>query len=391
MNLGFLLDSGSRSAGGLFDATRRLAQSLLTDGDHVTTFCTSDDHIAEDAAQWPPVKLQVHARRFPAMWGYAPTLPSALLAADLDVLMTHGLWQYCSVASLAWQRKTRRPLIIHPHGMLDPWAMKHSQGKKRLASLLYERAHLRSAACLRALCAPEAEAIRTLGLRNSVCIIPNGVDLPDVTVSRPAPWGDHARGRHVLLYLGRLHPKKNLPALLDAWSALQRDASQMNARDWTLVIAGWDQGGHEAALRQRAQALGLSADAVHFPGPLFGESKAAAYQHASAFILPSLSEGLPMVVLEAWAHALPVLMTDACNLPVGFTTGSAWRITTDSSGIQQGLIDLISRTDQERRTAGENGRALVADHFSWQKVGAQMREVTQWLVDGTAAPASLFP
>lgn len=391
MNLGFLLDSGSRNAGGLFDATRRLAQSLHTDGDRVTAFCTSDDRIAEDAAQWPPVPLQAHTRRFPARWGYAPTLPSALLAADVDVLMTHGLWQYCSVASLTWQRKTQRPLIIHPHGMLDPWAMQNSSWKKRLASLLYERAHLRSAACLRALCVPEAEAIRALGLRNPICVIPNGVDLPDLTVARAVPWADRVRRPHVLLYLGRLHPKKNLPALLEAWSALQRDVSQPNARDWALVIAGWDQGGHEAALRQQTQSLGLSSDDVHFPGPLFGDAKSAAYQHASAFILPSLSEGLPMVVLEAWAHALPVLMTEACNLPVGFTTGAAWRITPEASGIQQGLTELLAHTDQERQFAGEKGHALAADHFSWQQVGAQMREVTHWLVRGTFAPSSIFP
>jgi glycosyltransferase involved in cell wall biosynthesis len=77
-----------------------------------------------------------------------------------------------------------------------------------------------------------------------------------------------------------------------------------------------------------------------FLGPLFGQEKDAAYRACDGFILPSLSEGLPMAVLEAWAHAKPVMLTPECNLPEGFTAEAAsnwndarpncrWSKTTD--------------------------------------------------------------
>ncbi len=74
-----------------------------------------------------------------------------------------------------------------------------------------------------------------------------------------------------------------------------------------------------------AKGLGIEAT-VTFPGALFGEDKRAAFHYCDGFILPSLSEGLPMVLLEAWACGKPVLMTPQCNLPEGFDAGAAVRI-----------------------------------------------------------------
>ena len=312
MKIGMVTDSCSRNAGGLFESVRRLSQSIRHRTREVVVFGVEDKHTRADLHEWQPMTVHVHERKFPQFWGYAPGLEASLLESDLDVLMTHGIWQYASVATLQWHRKTGRPHVIHPHGMLDPWALKNSWWKKQLAARLYENANLHGSACLRALCESEAESMRAYGLTNPICVIPNGIDLPDTTIQHPSPWADKADGRKVLLYLGRLHPKKNIKPLIQAWAAMQKETAA--AKDWALAIVGWDQNGHEDELKSKVCELGVE-DSVFFPGPLFGEAKAAAYQHASAFVLPSLSEGLPMVVLEAWAYALPVLMTDACNLP----------------------------------------------------------------------------
>src|SRR5476651_1830242 len=123
--------------------------------------------------------------------------------------MTHGLWMYPTMVALAWHQRTRRPFIINPHGMLDSWAINNSYWKKRIAGFFHENAGLRKAACLRALCPSEASSIRAYGLRNPICVIPNGMDLPGESVASPPPWeGRVAVGRKILLYLGRIHPKK---------------------------------------------------------------------------------------------------------------------------------------------------------------------------------------
>jgi poly(glycerol-phosphate) alpha-glucosyltransferase len=269
--------------------------------------------------------------------------------------------------------------------MLEKWALNNSKWKKRIAAILYEDRHLRQAACLRALCDAEAQSIRDYGLGNPVCVIPNGIDLPDSPVARSAPWSGETVREKVLLYLGRLHPKKNLRALIDAWATIRRDAK---SRDWSLVIAGWDEGGYKAMLRRQAQDLGIESN-VHFSGPLVGEEKAAAYQNADAFVLPSLSEGLPMVVLEAWAFAKPVLMTPECNLPEGFATNAARQIGTTSETIAPGLRSILEMSDAERIGMGGRGRELVAQRFAWPAIAEEMRRVCQWVMNGGPAPASV--
>jgi glycosyltransferase involved in cell wall biosynthesis len=385
MNLGCLVDSSSRNAGGLFESVRRLAQSFPQRHGSTVVFSLEDEHTAEDAPHWTPLAVRTFPPKFSPAFGYAPGLADALLDAKLDILLTHGIWKYSSVAAHRWHRRTGRPHIIHPHGMLDPWAVRNSAWKKRVAGLLYENAHLRSATCLRALCESEAQAIRAFGLRNPICVIPNGIDLPELSqVQSPKSKVQGLNGRKVLLYLGRLHPKKNLGPLIRAWAAVQRDVPA--AKEWRLAVAGWDQDGYEQRLKVQSSEFKVQSS-VEFLGPQFGEAKAACYANCDAFILPSLSEGLPMVVLEAWAYAKPVLMTNECNLPEGLAAQAALSIGTDAGSIANGLRTLMEMSDAQRTATGARGRALVAEKFSWPHIGDEMRRVCEWAVRGGAVPA----
>ena len=221
MKVGFLVSSVSREAGGLFQSVRGLAKATMSEDATVNVFGISDARSASDSLKWRPLSVQTFQPQFRA-WGYSNQLMPALLAADLDILSVHGLWKYCSVASRRWHRRTGRAYIVHPEGMLESWALRNGRWKKRIAALLYENEHLRKAACLRALSEAEAQSIRAFGMRNPVCIIPNGVDLPDLVESsalevESLPFQKSAQGRKVLLYLGRLHPKKNVANLIRAW------------------------------------------------------------------------------------------------------------------------------------------------------------------------------
>jgi poly(glycerol-phosphate) alpha-glucosyltransferase len=204
-------------------------------------------------------------------------------------------------------------------------------------------------------------------------VIPNGIELPQPRSTQPPPWsGTVEPGRPVLLFLGRLHPKKGLAELLDAWSRLRSD--------WILAIAGWDQGGFRAQLEAHA------ARNVLFLGPLHGAAKAAAFQHAAAFTLPSHSEGMPAAVLEAWAYDLPVVMTSACNIPEGFAAGAALPIDPTPASICDGLALLLSMTPEQRRAMGRRGHDLVATRFAWPVLARDMHDTYAWLLGGGAPP-----
>ncbi|PYI97090.1 MAG: glycosyl transferase family 1 [Verrucomicrobia bacterium] len=409
MKIGFLVGSVSREAGGLFQSVRGLAKAVMSKDTTARVFGISDKKSAVDSLAWQPLSVYTFQPRFRA-WGYSNQLLPALFRADLDILSTHGLWKYCSVASHQWHRRTGRPYIVHSHGMLERWALQNAKWKKQIAALLYEHTHLRDAACLRALCEAEAQSIRAYGMRSPICIIPNGVDLPELVESSAVEvesplFQKFAQGRKVLLYLGRLHPKKNVASLIRAWKQTL-NSDRPISESWVLAIVGWDQGGYDRTLKQLANDRGLlfadvssdrtelsrqqsTAPSLAFLGPQFGAEKNACYRACDAFILPSLSEGLPMTVLEAWAYGKPVVMTPECNLPEGFAAGAALQIGTTPEEIAAGLKQLNEMSDDDRRTMGARGRSLVATKFSWPRIGEQMRLVYDWVLGGGPTPRTV--
>lgn len=317
----------------------------------------------------------------PSSLGYAPTMVGAIVRGQPDLVHSQGLWMYPSRASLLWRKRTRRPSLISPQGMLHPWALQRGKRKKRFASLLFENAHLRGAACLHAVSEQEARAFRDCGLRNPVCVVPNGTDLLDVGVVDQG--GD---GLKTLLFLGRLTPKKGLRELLHGWARVRGFAERQG---WRLKIAGWDENGHRSELERIIDRLTLSSS-VTLVGPCFGQEKVETFRAAHAFILPSFSEGVPLALLEAWSHHLPTLMTEQCNLPEGFAAGAAIQIGPDTSSIQKGLEQLLSMSDAERRSMGAAGRALVVRHFTWRRIAATMRDVYTWVLGGGTPPACIL-
>jgi poly(glycerol-phosphate) alpha-glucosyltransferase len=171
---------------------------------------------------------------------------------------------------------------------------------------------------------------------------------------------------------------------LEAW---HRFPARLGAPgNWRLVIAGWDQGGHERELRRLVEGLKLG-DSVHFRGPVFGDDKIALLRSASAFILPSVSEGLPMVVLEAWSYGLPVLMTPQCNFPEQLAAGAAVYIDANSEGVLMGLQRLARMSDIDRREMGKRGLRLCREHFSPGSTGRRMTLVYDWLSGRAQKPS----
>jgi glycosyltransferase involved in cell wall biosynthesis len=371
VRVGFVTPYLTRAGGGVFTSVQRLAQTLAV-GNEVRVYGLDDPATPNDLATWKPLPVAAFPVIGPRAFGFAPALGRAMRTAPVEVVHSHGLWMYPSLAA----QRSGKPCVISPHGMLDPWALALSRWKKNLAGAVFQNAHLRQAACIHALCQSEADSIRAYGLRNPVCVVPNGIDLPPPDEASPPDIAGVPANAKVLLHLGRLHPKKGLLNLIRAWPTA--------SSSWHLVIAGWDQAGHENELKELTAEL--RAERVHFPGPQFSAAKAAIYRRADAFILPSLSEGLPMVILEAWAHGKPVLMTNECNLPEGFTADAAIRITANPEGIAQGLRELAALPDLARREMGERGRELVEQRFAWPKIAQDFQAVYEWILQRGPRP-----
>jgi len=387
LDLGIVTASLSPAAGGLFQSVRFPAHRLAQAGANVTVYGLWDDQFEAAKPAWDGLAVQVSPVLGPHTLGYSPDMRRRIVGSSHEILHQHGIWSFPSWSTDAWRRHSGRPTVISPRGMLDAWAVRNSSLKKRFVRLLYEDRNLAGASVIHALNESEAEAIRSFGLVNPIAVIPNGVDLPQPGEAPAKPAWVGSDDRRVLLFLGRIHPKKGLSELIAAWKRLA-DGHGAIFSGWRLVIGGWDDGGHLDALRAQVSALGLSRH-ISFAGPLFGDDKAAALAHASAFILPSYSEGLPVAVLEAWSWRLPVFMTRGCNLAHAFAAGSAIEIPTDPATMADTLAAYLDR-DVELESIGEAGRALVERRFTWDLVVDEMQQLYGWLAGRGDRPACML-
>lgn len=382
LSVAFVTASLSPRAGGIAASIPYTVNALVDVGVDVRVYGLQDDALdleklpydlapVRAVASWPTPALRV-----------APALDMVLRGDPAQLLHLQGLWLYPSIAALRWRRRTRRPVVISAHGMLDPWALRNSEWKKRLALAFFERENLECAACLHALNSAEKEAIRAFGLKAPVAVIPNGVVLPEKEEAFCRPVCLAREERKVLLFLGRIHPKKGISETLKAWAMLRTTDPKL-VDDWVLMVAGWDDGGHVGKLKREAADLDLG-NSVSFVGPVFGTEKDRLLAGVDAFILASHSEGQPMAVLEAWSHSVPVFMTRACNLPEGFDKGAAVELPTDPVGIARKLSEALS--DPLLPSLGTAGRDLVTTDFSWPAVARELAAVYAWTMGAGPRP-----
>ena len=368
--IGLLTASASRLGGGVFEAVVAQADLLRALGAVPVVIALNDAHSADDAPRFAGAELHHVRVQGPGFFGYAPQLGAVLDSAQLDLLHLHGIWMYPSQAASSWAARSDKPLLISPHGMLDPWITARGRWKKALARAGYERRAWHRAAAFHALTGREAEDIAHESGRAGSLVIANAGP-----PAQPAPTA--TRGPQVV-YLGRIHPKKNLASLVDAWTML--DAAGALPAGARLTIAGWGDPIDVAALKAH---LSIGTASAAFVGPLYGADKAQLLNEARFLVLPSLSEGLPVAVLEAWAAGTPVLMSRECNLDSGFAEGAAIDCGIDPANIAAALRETLTASDAQWLEMAGAAHRLAAGPFSAEAIARQWEAAYAGLMQGS--------
>lgn len=375
-----------RAGGGVHTSASTFARAICRERVGLRIYGGAGPSFNEDKVDWrdTPVTQQVVIGSKSFCW--QPALGGALGGFLPHVVHVHGLWTFLSLAA-SRGALAGVPRLVSPHGMLDTWALERSRWKKRLALRFFELENLRSATCLHALCAQELESIRRMGLVNPVAVIPNGVLCEEERDARQLEAGNLPRHRRIMLFLGRLNPKKGLAELFEAWASALSSQRHL-VEPWCLVVAGQGEPAYESALRSEIQRLHLEND-VFMVGGKFHEKKRACFDQAEAFILPSYSEGMPMAILEAWSFGLPVLMSRECNLESGFDAGAAMPVSPSRQGLEPALLATFNKTSEELKAMGERGRQLVLRRYNARDHGRELTCVYEWLAGCAERPVSV--
>jgi glycosyltransferase involved in cell wall biosynthesis len=311
-------------------------------------------------------------------YGYRRGLPQRLraLALEHDVVIINGLWQYHALATWRALRGSGIPYFVYPHGMLDPW-FKHSYPLKHLKKWAYwpwaDYRVLRDARAV--LFTTEQERLLA---RQSFWLY-QAQELV-VGYGTSAPPGDAERqrqlfmerfpqlvGKRLLLFLSRIHPKKGLDLLIEAFAAMAASDAKLH-----LVIAGPDQLGWQVALQKRAAALGI-ADRLSWPGMLLGDLKWGAFRSAELFCLPSHQENFGIVVAEALACGLPVAIAQPVNIASEVSAAGAGLVHPDTvAGTKIALMQWLALEPADRALMGQRAAALFRERFDYESVAGSL-------------------
>jgi glycosyltransferase involved in cell wall biosynthesis len=287
---------------------------------------------------------------------------------DLDIVHLHGAWSSSTLAGARAARRLGVAYVVCAHGMLDPWCLAQSALKKKIALGVAYRRVFNRAAFMHVLNRDERDLMAPLGLRMPTEIIPNGVFLEEFASLPPA--GTFRASRPELgdapyvLFLSRLHHKKGLDYLADAF-AIVADSNERAH----LVVAG-PNGGARADFERRVEPI---RERVHVVGPLYGEDKLAALADAACFCLPSRQEGFSIAVTEALACGLPAVVSEACHFPEVAESGAGEVVALEGAAIGAALIRVLSDADL-RTSMGAAGKALVRERFNWPAIARRSIE-----------------
>jgi len=330
--------------------------------------------------------ISLHPSKLGRSWRYVPGGYSSFLqeVKQADVIHLHGIWMWVQWAAARAARQQGKPFVLSVHGMLEPWIWHRQSWPHQLKKNLYWRLiaypSLRKASLIHAISTIEADTLRNYfsakGNRAGepkIEVIPHSLDLETIDrillesdsnfqPANPKPLRNTNSNDHdpYILFLGRLHPVKGIDLLIKSFAHL-------NLPYVKLKIAGFTEP-REAAYRVHLQQIvdeaGLD-ERVEFLGAVRGYQKWELFRNAWVFCLPSYSEVIGLVNLEAAACCTPVITTHVTGLGASWMENGGILIEPESSALEQALALAMQWSIAERTDRGNSLRRLIERTYSW--------------------------
>lgn len=315
----------------------------------------------------------VPVRFFPVQFGasYKYSRPLATWLAEnvkgFELVHVHAVFNHASLAAARACGKSGVPYVVRPLGTLDPWSMKQKPVRKRLFWHLFAKRLLAASAAVHYTAAAEKTATEAYLKMNHGRVVPLGVNLNGLQYEDSVAnyFPELGQERYVLA-LARLHPKKCLDELIDAFKSL-------NDQRWLLVIAGDGPADYSRFLKEKARG----SERIVFTGWVAGKRKEALMRGAALFVLPSRQENFGLSVVEAMAGGVPVLLTPHVNLASEIRLAEAGWVA-DLSGLKDELAAALK--DEGERLRRGKAAYEFAKRYSWERVGRDLADLYKEIV-----------
>lgn len=385
--LTFITDIDNRS-GGPSRSVPMLVKGLAEVGVDITLMTIRSEQMNSHALDGSSAKLHI-LDSF-----NAKDVEEYVKSEKFTIIQIQSMWakSYHKVAQIA--RKHNIPYLITPRGMLEPWSLLQKKWKKKLALMLYQMKDLQKAACIFTTAEMEAQHVRDLGVNVPMSVIPNGIET-DGYACRTSM--DSVKKQ--ILFLSRVHVKKGIELLIDAFAHLHKDFS-----DWSVVIVGNGEAEYVESLRSKVKGLKLE-DCIKILPPVFGDAKTKLYQESSLFCLPSYSENFGMVIAEAMSCGVPAITTNGtpwqllngdCTTMgasldmLGDDKRTGWCIKLSVENLEKILREAMTMDPTALYEMGQRGSRMINENFNYRSVGKKTKRLYEWIVEGGQEPEFMY-
>ncbi|MBU3010330.1 glycosyltransferase [Polaribacter vadi] len=294
---------------------------------------------------------------------------------NYDLLIVHGLWQYQSFVVAQIAKSKDIPYYVMPHGMLDPYFQIAKERKlkairNRIFWQFIEKKLINNAKGLLFTCEEEKKlANTTFPMYNpkSEKVVGLGVELPPIETNKMREelqlivpeWN----GKPFWLFLSRIHPKKGVDLLIEAYTKLEQENIDLPQ----LIIAG---PGLITEYGKKVLEKSKSSKNIYFPGMLTGDARWGAFYAAECFILPSHQENFGIAVVEALACGTPVLISNKVNIWREIEKNKAGIVQNDDTGsIFKSLKTWFNYSNELKKYYEQNAKGVFLKYFEIHQVG----------------------
>lgn len=300
-------------------------------------------------------------------------LKTQIIASKVDILHLHGFWLPMQLLGCRIANELNIPCILTTHGMLEPWIWtgKGMLGlfKKWTYYIFFARSVFRKVTVFHAITPMEAVTLEKYFGGIEPIVIPNAVNLAPPVMKQPMP-------KRIIFFIGRIHPKKGVKLLVEAFLESNLE------HDWELVIAGpVEDVGYQLSLESFVADKSMQ-ERVQFVGAVFGEAKMRLYSEAWITVVPSFSEVIGMVNLEASMNYCPSITTHSTGL-YDWEDGGGTLIEPLVPELRSALLEVSGWSKEERLHAGRLSRRLVEKKYSWDVVAVQWGNLLDNICDIT--------
>lgn len=290
-------------------------------------------------------------------------------AKQFDLVHIHSVFNYISLVSASVCLRAKVPYVISPRGMFQPWSLKQKEIAKKLYRFVFLDRHVRGSRGLHATSDLEIESLRREYPSTPMVEIPN--PLPQLQAADRRPFLDQFpefHNKRILLYLSRIHPKKGVSELLEAWRRVTDDHPE-----WHLVLVGPGQHANVRRMQTSIMRLNLN-QRVSWLGPLFGAARDEAFKAAELFIQPSFQENFGNSIAEALASGCPVITTRETPWKILEEKQWGWWVPMNVESLTTTLREALKLTPEELGARGQAGKAWIETECSVEAVSRRMAE-----------------